>query len=274
MMADYPLQTAFLLSLHKDGLAKITIHNYDQSIRQLFIYLTDLHGETPVAADSVTDNDLRSYLNQLRADKRLNDRTYNKLISQLNRYFRFCFSSSISHHLPTLELHGHAQAQKAKLDYEWLAKLPLILADDQVHFYTRLVILLCAHGYTSHEFLQPGFFHEVRKHPFKDAFEQTFLKQYAAFIRPLQALQGVPDLFLKQRYDPKDPLLSAPALHKYLAHDRQYLGFSINPSVLHRSYVLQNLQDHAEWSDQQLMTRLRLDPASLLYYRRLLLKTP
>lgn len=271
-MADYPLQTAFLLSLHEDGLAAITIHNYDQSIRQLFIYLTDLHGESPVAIDSVTDNDLRAYINQLRADNRLNPRTYNKLISQLNRYFRFCFSTGVSHHLPTLELHGHAQKQAAQPTTEWLAKLPLILADDQVHFYTRLVILLCAHGFTSQEFLQPGFFHELQNASFNQQAERAFLHQYAAFIHPLQSLQGVPDLFLKQRYDVQNPRLSAPALHKYLAHDRQYLGFNINPSALHRSYILQKLQDHADWSDQQLMTQLRLDPASLLYYRRLLLK--
>lgn len=271
-MHNYPLQTAFQLSLHNAGLATITIHNYDHSISQLFAYLAALHNDGPVNVDDVTDNDLRSYINYLRQADRLNDRTYNKLISQLNRYFRFCFSSGFSHRLPTLELHGHAQPKKSPLSFEWLTKLPIILADDQVHFYTRLTILLCAHGYTSQEFLQPGFYHELKNIALTKTGEKEFINNFHHFIRPLQLRQGVGHLFLKQRYNPKDPWLSAPALHKYLAHDRVYLGFNINPSDLHRSYILYHLQAHTDWTDQQLMTQLRLDPSSLLYYRRLLLK--
>lgn len=269
-MANYPLQTAFRLSLQKDGLAAVTIHNYDQAISQLFTFLTDQHGG-PIKVDAVTSNDLRQYINQMRAETRLNDRTYNKVLSQLNRYFNFCFSAGVSHHLPTIDLHGQAQPKKAAISTIWLNKLPIILADEQVHPYTRLTLLLCAHGYTSQEFLQAGFFREFKRLQFKKSFEQQFLTVFRDFIQPLQALQGCPDIFLKQRYSSANPRLSAPALHKYLQHDRTYLGFSINPSDLHRSYILHNLQNHPDWNDQQLMQRLRLDPASLLYYRRLLL---
>lgn len=270
-MADYPLQTAFQLFLKKTGLAPITIRNYDHTITQLFSFLVTLH-EDQVGADSVTSSDLRQYIDYLRAHHRLNDRTYNKLISQLNRYFTFCFTRGASQNLPTLELHGHAQPNQVQEQTAWLNKLPLILNDEQVHPYTKMTLLLCAHGYTSQEFLQTRFVDVLKTIDFGKPAEKQFIKSFNKFIAPIQTRQHCQDIFLKQRYDATHPQLTAPALHKYLQRDARYLGFSVNPQTLHRSYVLAVMRDHQKWTGQQLMTHLRLDPASLLYYRRLLLK--
>lgn len=271
-MATYPLQTAFRVFLQQEGLAKITIHNYDQTISQLFSFLAANHNEGPIDINTVTTNNLRQYVDYLRAHKRLNDRTYNKLLSQLNRYFQFLFTHGASNQLPTLPLHGQAQEKKTAASQEWLNKLDLILKDDAVHPYTRLTLLLCAHGYTSQEFLQAGFYREFQQLDLKTEPERQFKQSFTSFIQPLQARQKCHDLFLKHRYDPDHPRLTAPALHKYLQHDRSYLGFNVNPQALHRSYILTFLQSHPDDSDNRLMSTLRLDPSSLLYYRRLLLK--
>lgn len=270
---DYPYQTRFHQFLCQQKLAPLTIKTYDTTITNLFDYLLANRPEFakhPVLAN-LTETDVRAYLSFLRTDRQITMTTFNKILSQLNRYFRYLFTHQLINSYPTLTLHGHAVTPNQQVSTKWLAKLPDILADEHVHYYTRLALLLSKCGFTVGEFLAPGFYQVWDKLTLSGPGEEEFRQAFNVFIHPQQDLQNSRDLFLKQRFAPVNPQLSNAALHKFLKKDEQYLGFSLAPKYLHQSYILLFLAHHRQLSDRDLEDALKLDPASLLYYQRLLL---
>ena len=270
---DYPYQQNFRRFLDQQDLSPLTIKTYDTSLTNLFNYLRAnrlLFAQQPTL-NNLTETDVRAYLNYLRDDKQITMTTYNKILSQLNRYFRYLFTHQLISDYPTLTLHGQAVAPNQRVASKWLAKLDQLLADEHLHYYTRLTLLLSKYGFTVGEFLQPGFYQVFGQLPLATPAEQRFRRQLLDYLAPRQRLQHSPDLFLKQRFNPTNPRLSNPALHKFLHQDEEYLGFSLAPKYLHQSYILLYLAEHRRDSDQQLEDALHLDPASLLYYQRLLI---
>ena len=270
---DYPYQPEFRRFLQQQHLAPLTIKTYDTSLSNLFNFLLANRPQFATHPDlkHLTETDVRAYLNYLQTDKRITMTTYNKILSQLNRYFRYLFTHQLIATYPTLTLHGRAVTPNQRVATKWLAKLDLLLADDHVHYYTRLVLLLSKHGFTVGEFLYPGFYRVWDQLTLTDPEEARFRQAFNAYIAPRQQLQNSPDLFLKQRFSPTHPQLSNAALHKFLRQDEEYVGFSLAPKYLHQSYILTYLKNHRHASDQELERALSLDPASLLYYQRLLM---
>lgn len=272
---NYPYQKQFQEFLrNQKKLAPLTVHTYDSTLTNFFNYL--LANRPAFARDprlaNLTESDVRAYFNTLRTQQGITMGTYNKILSQLNRYFRYLFTHQLITTYPTLTLHGQAVDPGQRISTKWLAKLDVILQDDHVHYYTRLTLLLVKHGFTVGEFLQPGFYRVFDQVMITDPIEREFLRRYRDFIAPRQALQNSGDLFLKQRYQPDAPQLTNAGLHKYLRADQDYLGFHLAPKYLHQGYILTQLAAHRDLSDGELMDRLKLDPASLLYYQHLLLK--
>lgn len=272
---NYPYQKQFQDFLRdQKKLAPLTVQTYETSLTNFFSYL--LANRPAFAHDprlaNLTESDVRAYFDMLRTKQGITMGTYNKILSHLNRYFRYLFTHQLIADYPTLTLHGQAINPRQRISTKWLQQLDTILQDNHVHYYTRLTLLLSKHGFTVGEFLQPGFYRVLDQLTITDPVEQAFLRQYHDFIRPRQALQNSADLFLKQRYQPDAPQLTNAGLHKYLRNDQDYLGFHLAPKYLHQSYVLTELAKHRDLSDGELMDHLKLDPASLLYYQRLLLK--
>lgn len=272
---NYPYQKQFQEFLrNQKGLAPLTVHTYETSLTNFFNFL--LANRPAFARDprlaNLTESDVRAYFNMLRTQQGITMGTYNKILSHLNRYFRYLFTHQLITTYPTLTLHGQAIDPHQRISTKWLQKLGAILQDDHVHYYTRMTLLLSKHGFTVGEFLQPGFYRVLSQLVITDPVERDFIQQYQDFIQPRQALQNSPDIFLKQRYQPDSPQLTNAGLHKYLRGDQDYLGFHLAPKYLHQSYVLNQLATHRDLSDAALMERLKLDPASLLYYQHLLLK--
>lgn len=267
---QYPYQKQFRTFLHTQHKSAVTIENYDAAVAQFFAFMVD-QGQSVKAAE-ITESDVRAYLAALQDNQSITIRTYNKLLSQLNAYFSYLLSHRITTSLPTLTIHRKAVSPISGVTTKWLAKLDEILADDNVHFYTRMTLLLCSHGYTVSEFLQPGFERIWHNLTLNSPAEQEFQKAFSAFIEPLQEKQQSRQIFLKKRFAPDHPGLTNAGLHKYLRRDQDYLGFSCAPKYLHQAYVLNYLANHRELTDQGLEERLNLDPASLTYYQQLLTK--
>lgn len=271
-MSSYPAEQGFTNFLTNQGLATSTIDSYGQTIRQLLAFLAADRPEALVdSLNSVSTTDLRAYLNYLQTQRKITLNSYNKILAQLNRYFTYLFENQLIEHYPTLPLHGKAVKATARTHSgEWLNKLPRILADQHVSFYTRLTLLLLAHGFTVREFLQPGFVQSCRQLKPVVSGEQQFWTAFAAFHQPLAVKQQCDDLFLKQRTDLANPRLTNPALHKYLHSDERYLGMELSPAKLHQDYLLIKLQALQGQPTSVIMQKLNLTPASLLYYQRLL----
>lgn len=273
-MDQYPYQAAFHRELKARGRAPMTIDAYDATLRQLFNYLEDQRpGYThDPSAKNVTETDVRAYLNWLRDEQDITLATFNKVLSQLSRYFRFLFTHQLIDTYPTLTIHGKATKPNQHLSTKWLLKLDDILADDQIQYFTRAVLFLSSRGYTVSEFLQPGFGDVWRSLQPKNEAEKRFMTVFDEYIAPIQQLQHCQDIFLKQRLNREHPWISNAGLFKYLKADEEYLGIRLAPKYLHQSYILYQLAQHRNATPQELQTMLRLNPQSLLYYQRLLLQ--
>ncbi|MDD6893809.1 MAG: phage integrase N-terminal SAM-like domain-containing protein, partial [Lactobacillus sp.] len=143
-MDQYPYQAAFHRELKARGRAPMTIDAYDATLRQLFNYLEDQrpgYAHDP-SAKNVTETDVRAYLNWLRDEQDITLATFNKVLSQLSRYFRFLFTHQLIDTYPTLTIHGKATKPNQHLSTKWLLKLDDILADDQIQYFTRAVLFL------------------------------------------------------------------------------------------------------------------------------------
>lgn len=270
---QFPYQEGFVLFLKSESLAKTTITSYESTITAFYKFL--LSNRPQSLSDgirSVNETDVRSFFNYLQQNRQITLGSYNKALAQLNRYFTYLFSHNLSAKLPTLPLHGKQVSNKAEIDFSWLKEINAILADPQIHFYTRMTFLLLAHGYTVNEFLQPGFYRIYDDMKILFDKETDFRKAYSIFIEPIQSKQHCSDIFLKQRLDLKHPQLTNPALHKYLKSDQKYIGFVISPAKLHQAYVCYQLKRLEGKSDHEIEQILHLDPQSLLYFKKLLIQ--
>lgn len=266
----YPFSNTFINYLKTEDKSPATITSFNQTIDSFFAYLTENNPGfvTNPVVENIFDRDIESFLQSF-GTSNLSNSTYNKLLSQLNTYFKFLFSRNLNPNLPTVDLHGKQKSAQQSWSFTWLEKLTDILIDERVSPYTKMTLFLLSRGFTTQEFLQPGFQAVLATIRPRSTVEQNFLTDFAEFIQPLQEQQQTTDIFLKQRLNPANPNLTLPALHKYLKKDAEYLGFNIIPKHLHQSYILNFLNRHTMLSNQQLQAELRLDPASLQYYQQL-----
>lgn len=267
---DYPYQQLFEKHLTKKMLSAATIESYHHDLADFFNYLRHFNAsyqENP-SVKCLQESDVRDYCSMLLV-KRLNKyTTYNKVLSHLKCYFKYLFHDNLIQTLPTLALSGKKIAEINRPFPNWTDDLESLLANKELSFYTRLTLLFCAHFYPASEFLQPNFYIAFRKEKL-DNFELTFMQQFYLFIEPLQQKQNTSDFFIKQRFDPITPQLTLPALHKYLKYDEKKCAFSLIPQKLYQSAIFHYLANHQHSSDNEILQKLRLSPASLNYYRQI-----
>lgn len=268
----YPYQEIFERYLNRQELAQPTIAEYRSVLTDLFNFLSNFNASYQVdhRVATLLDRDVEQYLAMLVNQRQVTNGTYNKMLSHINIYFKYLFTHDLITHYPTLTLKGKSHDDLKAPTTKWLHLMPTILANQQLAVYTRFTLLLSSRFYTISEFLTPGFYQQLNPKSFNPS-EQTFWQDYQQFIRPLQKRQHSQDLFLKQRLA-GDPHLTAAGLHKYLKPDEKLLGFSLTPTRLYQSAILDFLLQHPSLSDQQLSEKLRLDPQSLTYYRQLALQ--
>ncbi|GEK27776.1 hypothetical protein [Furfurilactobacillus siliginis] len=115
----------------------------------------------------------------------------------------------------------------------WLDELGELVEDGQLHFYTRLTLLLISKGYTPAEFLAPGFkttFATIHWLPFERQFIQAFRRHQAALDQQVDCQ----DPFLKPVI--ASPHLSIAELQDVLDSDTQRIGFSLQLNELQEAY--------------------------------------
>lgn len=265
----YPLYQTFHTWLLNKHVAKTTINNYDSTLNQFFTFLENqqhLGGQDELPL--IQASDLHAYF----ALQNISQSTYNKKLSHLNQYFLFLVDHQIIKSFPTIAFHGKNVAVNLSTNRKWNQYVPQLLENDQVSMYTRVSLLLLAHGYDIQEILRPGFYGVFVKLKFTNKKETIFQSKYQHWITPLQQEQHAQELLLKKRINHQNPSLSLAGLHKYLKADQINIPFKLSPQQLHQSYILDFIDTHPQWSQQQLRDHLRLDPASMMYYQNLLTK--
>jgi len=272
MAANFPYEKSFLQQLQSDNKQAQTITQYQLTLTDFFTYeqhFNPTYHASGLLAD-ISENDIKAYLDMLRTQRQFKTSTLNKSLSNLNGYFSFLFAHRTITSLPTFTIKGQPIPSEQPVD-DWPVQLPKLLANEDLHVYTRAFLLFTCKSFTANEMLTPNFYQQL-KHLTFSTDEQVFLEKFKTFLQPLQADLNTQDLFLKQRKRGVDPHLSLAALHKYLGGDSQRAGLPLKPVLLRQSFVLWVLREHRTTPLAELMTSLRLDIASLGYYQNLLRK--
>lgn len=269
MASTFPYEKSFIQHLQAADKQPVTIEQYRLTLTDFFNY--EQHFNDTFARDQLlsdlTENDIQAYLAMLKDNRQFKQSTLNKTLSNLNGYFSYLFEHRIITTLPTFSLKGRPLPAHNNGD-NWPEQLPELLANDDLHVYTRAFLLFTAKGFTSQEMLKPDFEETIQTIPFAYS-EQVFLEKLTAFLAPLKTT-GLQGLFLKTRRRGPSANLSLAALHKYLGGDSIRAGMPLKPVALRQNYMLWYLDHHRTAPVETLLSRLRLDEASLNYYLNLL----
>ncbi|MCF6515024.1 site-specific integrase [Lactobacillus sp. S2-2] len=267
----YPYQNRFKVYLQKRELSKITINEYDKTLIDLFNYLINFNDSFSKnqSTENIFDRDIEDYLSMLLKKREINNNTYNKILSQINVYFKYLFQNKINPNYPTLNIKGKDKKLNSSISIKWLLSLNEILQNEKLHPYTKMTLFLISEGYKPSEFLMPNFYKIIPQT--NQAKLNYFKKEYDDFIEPIQNRMNSKDLFLKQRFS-NDIHLTLPGLHKYLKNDQTILDINLSPNNLYQSFVVYFIEKNHNLSNNELSTRLNLDPASIKYYRNLIPK--
>ncbi|GKT03887.1 hypothetical protein ACRYI5_02715 [Furfurilactobacillus sp. WILCCON 0119] len=115
---------------------------------------------------------------------------------------------------------------------DWLDELGELVEDGQLHFYTRLTLLLISKGYTPADFLAPAFDQTMALITWRP-FEKQFMRSFKRFIAPLQAKQS--GTFLQETGQTVSRLTQAD-LQQVLDHDQVRVTFSLTLADLEADY--------------------------------------
>lgn len=269
----YPYEKRFKTYLKQKYLEEITITDISHDVSDFFNYLRHFNENYQAlpAVDQIQESDVRDYFNMLQVKRQIKNTTYNKVLTHINTYFTFLFSNQLSVTLPTLRLKGLERKAENRVDLDWVKQLPDLLGNDQLSFYSRLVLLCSAKFFTVKEFLSPDFYKALNKVDFS-AEEKDFLTAFKTYISPLQDLQESQDLFLKQRVNIANPRLSTAGLHKYLHADQKKCAIALVPRELYRTAICYYLLTHQSLPDKTICQNLRFTMSSLNYYRQVAAK--
>ena len=269
-MSQFPYEKRFLHYLRYERILEAnTCADICRDVADLFNYLRNFNNfyrENPDLSN-LTESDIRDYLNMLQVNRNIQNSTYNKYLTHLNVYFTFLFNERLSTSMPTLPLKGLKRPKNSSVPLTWQDDLPELLNNQDLSYYTRLMLLLVSHYYTITEILQSGFYQVLETEKFSDV-EQKFLTEFYEYIAPLQARQKTKDLFLKKCVNLSDPRLTLPGLHKFLKTDQEKTYLALMPRKLYQMAIFNSLLHDQKLNDQQLCEKLHLDLTSLNYYRQ------
>lgn len=272
---NFPFYERFINYLNTDRLlAKSTIKDLTADIQRFFNYIRQHNSSYREIPDlnQITDLEIKEYLGWLQIKKGIKNSTYNRVLTHLNTYFTFLFKTGRTSSLPTLGIKGIKKRTTKALSpniIDWVTDLQSYLANNQLSYYTRMMLLLTAHFFTSTEFIQPEFYTIIPKIQWRP-FEIEFLDKFEQQHHEIAKLQNCQSIFLKKRINQSNPTMSLAGLHKILQKDQLKVSLILKPSVLYQEAILTYLKNNQHMTDCQLMKNTRLSRESLNYYRRII----
>ncbi|KRK65529.1 site-specific recombinase XerD [Companilactobacillus tucceti DSM 20183] len=267
-MVKIPYKVGFDAYLKTRNISKRANIEYTNSLNDFFAFVIEHNAEYKITEDikDVHELDVREFKNFMLTNLELSPSTVNKVISNLNVYFKYIFGIKKSIEIPTLYVNSVTVPKQSDFPIEVFLELPKYL-NKEISVYTRLLILIISKGFNYKEALAPDFYKKFKNLEFAQ-FEKRFLNIYQAFIEPYKSYWHDDNLFLNRNKAANTPLLSVPALHRDLKNDSQELSLDLSPKKLYTTFILIALSTKQISKDQQRALDA-LDTASILYYRRL-----
>lgn len=267
-MVKIPYLTGFEAYLKTRKISDKAHTEYMNSLTDFFNYTIQHNPDYKITEDikDVHEMDVRLFKNFMLEDLKLSASTINKVISNLNVYFKYLFSAKKTPEIPTLNINSVTVPKQSDFPVKVFLKLPYYLQAD-LSVYTRLLILIVAKGFNYKEAMQAGFYQKFNQLNF-DEDETKFLNIYRNYIEPYKTYWNNDNLFLSRNRGANSPLLTVPAIHRDLKRDSETTKLDLSPKKLYTTFILLALSTKELSKDQQRALDA-LDTPSLMYYRRL-----
>ena len=267
-MVKIPYLTGFEAYLKTRKISDKAHTEYMNSLTDFFNYTIQHNPDYKITEDikDVHEMDVRLFKNFMLEELQLSASTINKVISNLNVYFKYLFSAKKTPEIPTLNINSVTVPKQSDFPVEVFLKLPYYLQAD-LSVYTRLLILIVAKGFNYKEAMQAGFYQKFNQLDF-DEDETKFLNLYRNYIEPYKTYWDNDNLFLSRNRGANSPLLTVPAIHRDLKRDSKATKLDLSPKKLYTTFILLALSTKELSADQQRALDA-LDTPSLMYYRRL-----
>ncbi|WP_125767959.1 phage integrase N-terminal SAM-like domain-containing protein [Companilactobacillus furfuricola] len=272
-MTKIPYITGFNAYLKTRHISARAHDEYLNSLHDFLDYLVehDQLFKSTLDTHSIHDVDVLEYKSFLEHKLRLSPSTINKVLSNLNIYFKYLFANKLIDDLPTLNINSLKVPLQDNFPVEIFLNLDDYLTNQNLHVYPRLLMLIISKGFHYQTALSDGFYQTFTSLKFSSR-QRQFLQEYHDFIEPWQSYWNTKNLFLSRNKGAKSPLLSTAALHRDLKKDSEKLDLELTPKKLYTTFIL-ILLSKREPTDDDLAIIDQLSASSLLYYRRLLRET-
>lgn len=267
-MVKIPYLSGFEAYLKTRKISPKAHTEYMNSLTDFFNYTVQHNTDYKISEDikDVHEMDVRLFKNFMLDNLKLSPSTINKVISNLNVYFKYLFGVKKTPEIPTLNINSVTVPKQSDFPTVVFLKLAEYLNMD-LSIYTRLLILIISKGFNYKEALEPGFYQKFQQLQFNTT-EQQFLSQYRDYIEPFKTFWDNDNLFLSRNRGANTPLLSVSALHRDLKRDSETTKLDLAPKKLYTTFILLALSTKELSKDQQRALDA-LDTPSLMYYRRL-----
>lgn len=267
-MVKIPYLTGFEAYLKTRKISDKAHTEYMNSLNDFFTYTIQHNPDYKITEDikDVHEMDVRLFKNFMLEELKLSASTINKVISNLNVYFKYLFGAKKTPEIPTLNINSVTVPKQSDFPVEVFLKLPYYLQSD-LSVYTRLLILIVAKGYNYKEAMQADFYKKFNQLKFNED-ETKFLNIYQNYIGPYKTYWNNENLFLSRNRGANSPLLTVPAIHRDLKRDSEATNLDLSPKKLYTTFILLALSTKELSADQQRALDA-LDTPSLMYYRRL-----
>ncbi|GEO77734.1 site-specific recombinase XerD [Companilactobacillus mindensis DSM 14500] len=267
-MVKIPYLSGFEAYLKTRNISPKAHTEYMNSLTDFFNYTIQHNNDYKISEDikDVHEMDVRLFKNFMLENLQLSASTINKVISNLNVYFKYLFGVKKTPEIPTLNINSVTVPKQTDFPTVVFLKLPEYLKMD-LSIYTRLLILIISKGFNYKEALKPDFYQKFQQLDF-DTAQKQFLSQYRDYIEPYKTFWDNDNLFLSRNRGANTPLLTVSALHRDLKRDSDATKLDLAPKKLYTTFILLALSTKELSTDQQRALDA-LDTPSLMYYRRL-----
>ncbi|WP_099974757.1 recombinase XerD [Lactobacillus terrae] len=193
--------------------------------------------------------------------------TVNKVISNLNVYFKYLYSIKVTNQIPSLFIKSVPLKKADDLPLDIFEHPYLYLNRTDLKVYTRLLILCLIKGFTYEEALEINFYRKFLKLQFVD-FELKFLNEYKNYIKPYSDYWKDNNLFLSRNFSAKSSLLQVQSLYRDLKTDSDILDMDLSIKKLNSASIIVSLGQKNPDEFQQYKIS-HLSESSFIYYSRL-----
>ena len=252
----YPHQTDFENWCRAaENLSDKSIDNANYCLNLLFTY--GRGNFSSVDVNDITSSDIRDYLLQLREKESLSITTVNKYISYFKKYFYFLAVAGITPTYRMLDLKGFTFDRQKTFVVGWPDRLAELIPYLH-HPDTLWLLALTTLGYESKELLS------LTWDDVKDQLSDDLVKKQLE--NSLTKHEGSPDPYIFASRSGK-PYASTNNVMQHVKADKNLLApMPLTLTNVRISFVY-SLISKQEYSDIELMKKLRLNSKSLAYYQ-------